>query len=588
MLHDNHLVMDDRNKIIVDGAKITCTYAQETGGVKPAFVYLRIDCNHGFLENGHLCAHEDTCVPELNIPKFKFCTSPYYLNMLQLLNAWESEDPQLIEAARVYSNAGTWLPCIQPLLDKWMNVSEKSVIEDYFDLALEFDFAPISKEIDLFMKQTGNKADLLCMEGVQKEGYIPTEEQIERDRVNIENINKVKATKKAISKNKKIIEKNLAAGEFYVKNLELEHVKDQLKAICDQLQEIKNAVGNLYSVLPYNEKQYKKVTDMLDEAITEVEALYNNVVNFKPKERHWLTMDSYLICRGGGILSFYSSGQEYEDYCNLLLDRIRELTQLIITECEDRLSNNRREGSGSYIGTISDEEGYSYKKVIEVMETYQRMLDGENIKEEEIKTGVILELVSNSYFEEIRKKTMALVSIAVLMAGNPTVSLVYAAVGLASAVKDGNLITGYNSAISIDEVTQQTLPKAAYKYNNYFAYILAAIDFLSRSSETWIREINLTIFCENAKELSDWAPDYEVDYAFMGTLVLKSDGTRDEASPFRAKIKLRKEYTQSCEWNSTKLFGVIRKDSVGTKPEKDITKMGYHVITKLNPEDVKN
>ncbi len=56
MLHDNHLVMDDRNKIIVDGAKITCTYAQETGGVKPAFVYLRIDCNHAFLKM-------DICAP---------------------------------------------------------------------------------------------------------------------------------------------------------------------------------------------------------------------------------------------------------------------------------------------------------------------------------------------------------------------------------------------------------------------------------------------------------------------------------------------------------------------------------------------
>jgi len=146
MEHDGHKIVEDKSKVVVDGAKITCSYGQIPGTKDPSFVFLRIPCSHGFLENGHLCAHEEACIPFENIPPFKSCFSPFYLSMLNYLNAWNSEDPTLKQAADAYMNGAFLLPCLLPLLNKWMNTKEKSVIENYLDLSFDFDFNPIRKK----------------------------------------------------------------------------------------------------------------------------------------------------------------------------------------------------------------------------------------------------------------------------------------------------------------------------------------------------------------------------------------------------------------------------------------------------------
>ncbi len=137
MLHEGHrtaFTQAEKDKVVVDGAKIVCSYAKDSRTGKNPYVYLRIPCEHGLREEGHLCAHEKTCVPIENIPAFPNCSSPFYGNMLNYLNAWDSSDPRLQYAVRTYEQGESFRPCLQPLLDRWMNVSEKQYRKPIFRL----------------------------------------------------------------------------------------------------------------------------------------------------------------------------------------------------------------------------------------------------------------------------------------------------------------------------------------------------------------------------------------------------------------------------------------------------------------------
>lgn len=589
MLHKNHLIVDSRNKIIVDGAEITCSLAAQKGEC----VFLHIPCDHGFLEKGHLCAHERSCIPIENIPCFSGCKSPYYKTMLDYLKAWSSTDVKLMQAVNLYNNFEgnkencDFLPCLQPLLDKWMNVNQKTTIENYLDIKEEVQFWEIAKEIKTFKKKAINKAYSIYLDIIRKNDTSAYTSDYKQKEVPQESLDAaedyllIEKLLKTVEKETDTVTENMDFYDFYIEDNNLTHAKEHVTIIYTTLKSLSNNIDTVHGKLPDCYNLYSELRVSLDKAIKEIQEIYDKVINFQLEERHWITMDSYLICRGGGVLSFISNGEKFEDYCQTLLDRVSDVTYLIIDECQDRLLNNRRK----YINYLPDmdEEEFSYKKVIEAMGTYQKMLDGNVVVKEEIKTGVILELVSNSYYEELTKKVLSLVSLAVTWAGVPEVAVIYGGIQLATAMEDSDLKSGYNAAISIDEGTQKTLPPNVYKYNNLYSTFTSVADFFSKSSETWIKEIKLNIFCENTKELSDWAPEYECDFVVIGTITLNKEGKRDLDKEFKLEIIRRGEYTMYNKWNSTKLYEIVNKEHFGEPESK--TEMG-NIKDIVGPEDV--
>ena len=77
MLHEGHrtaFTQAEKDKVVVDGAKIVCSYAKDSRTGKNPYVYLRIPCEHGLREEAsvrtrkNLCAdREYPCVPELQL-----------------------------------------------------------------------------------------------------------------------------------------------------------------------------------------------------------------------------------------------------------------------------------------------------------------------------------------------------------------------------------------------------------------------------------------------------------------------------------------------------------------------------------------
>ncbi|WP_336624291.1 PAAR-like protein [Clostridium boliviensis] len=585
-----HEIVEDKTKVIVDGAKVMCSYAQNPMIKDTSYVYLRIPCGHGFLENGHLCAHDQTCVPVENIPRFKTCSSPHYEAMLVFLQAWKQEGTILYQAYLDYSKGvREGLPCLLPLLDRWMNAKDKSVIENYMDLSLNMDFNSIEKSIKIFKKQTANKADeILLVKTMDTPAFTRDEKLIKKDRDAINECQKVKKTLDNIIKTKNLIHENLQDDMFYVQNVNLQHIKKHLLTILAELTSLKTDVVAAHSLAPNDSAQFNKLKSSLKEGISEVNGLYDQVCSFKPERHQIITMDSYLVCRGGGILSFLSSGQEYYAYCNDLVIKIRNLTSLFKNNCEDRLLRNRRKYL-DYIGIGTDEEGYSYKKAIRSLETYKKMLDDVGgVKGIKMETPVYLELISHAYFEERRNKMMSLVTIAVTWFGTPGMTLFFGALQVGQAMADGDLVSGMSGRVSIDSAGSKVIEpvyKNAYTHNNLFSTATAMVDFFAQSQDTWIEEIKLSVFCSNARELSDWAPEGECDFLHTAYCLLNQDGSIRKEGVY--DVQKRKEFIiNGGVWDYTPAASLVVKEHFG---DNQTTKMNeVNDITKeLKPEQNK-
>ncbi len=583
-----HEIVEDGTKVIVDGAKIMCSYAQNPEVKDPSFVYLRIPCGHGFLENGHLCAHDENCVPVENIPRFKMCSSPHYKAMLDFLQAWKYEGTLLYQGYLDYSKGvREGLPCLLPLLDRWMNAKDKSVIENYMDVSLGIDFDSIEKSIKTFKKQTEKKADEIFLKKTMDiPAFTQDEKMLKKDRDAFNECIDVKERLKKIIKVKNVLLEDLQNDMFYVQNISLQHIRNHVSKILSELTSLKEDIIAVHNKAPNDYGQYSGLKHSLEEAIGEVSSLYERACSFKLEKHQLITMDSYLVCRGGGIISFLSSGQEFYDYCSDLVTKIRNLTGLFINDCEDRLLRKRRKYI-DYLGIGTDEEGYSYKKAIRALNIYRKMLDDvEGVKEIKMEAPIYLELISHAYFEEQRKKMMSLVTIVVTWLGTPEMTFFCGAFQVGQALANGDLTSGLSGRISMDSVSDKAIEKVsknAYAYNNLFSTATAMVDFFAQSEETWIEEIKLSVFCTNTRELSDWAPEGECDFLHKAYCLLNKDGSIKEEGI--CDVQERKEFMiNGGVWDYTPASTVITREHFGKENKKGLKEINS-IESVLGPEN---
>ena len=160
---------------------------------------------------------------------------------------------------------------------------------------------------------------------------------------------------------------------------------------------------------------------------------------------------------------------------------------------------------------------------------------------------------------------MSLVSIAVTWFGTPGMTLFFGALQVGQAMADGDLVSGMSGRVSIDSAGSKVIEpvyKNAYTHNNLFLTATAMVDFFAQSQETWIEEIKLSVFCSNARELSDWATAY---------CLLNEDGSIKKEGVY--DVQNRKEFTiNGGVWDYTPASIVITKEHFGqeTSYEKSI------------------
>ena len=567
-LHDGHLrakSKDEKDKVVVDGAKIHCSYAKEITTGKDLYVNLRIPCSHGLLQNDHLCAHEKNCVPIENIPPFFYCISPFYENMLNYINAWDSQGPNIQYAIQSYKQGESYRPCLLPLLDRWMNVSEKAISENYFKIVLEYDFEPLWNKLKYFCEDTRKKAWDVFKHRIEiSYGYSEDLEHVIKDE-NAETDYYYEMEKlKNIEEVQEKIKLLLKDDKFFVFGTDYEYVVHHTKEILDALQEIKEYTIDVQQKVFVDREHYLKQEQVLNQAIEQVNEVYQSASKFKPEATHWVTMESYLICRGGGVLSFYTSGQEYYEYCQFWIVETLNLVNALIDDCHDRLLTKRRKFF-EYTRTGIDVEGYSYQKAIEFLENYKEVMYSDEISIEELKAPIYIEFVSHAYKEEVHRNVSNIIGIIMPFTGLVVVPVLIGMVNLKEAIEGGDLLSGIVEGISLDEAVggkiDPNLGKIVYKVNTIGSLIMTIISFFMQSNEEWIEEIKLTVYCNNTEEIG--LKDYSGDYDMVHTAYCKYDEKGTKVGEYVYNVGKKRDYiANGWEWNITPAAWFIYKKHV--------------------------
>lgn len=588
MLHEGHrtaFTQAEKDKVVVDGAKIVCSYAKDSRTGKNPYVYLRIPCEHGLREEGRLCAHEKTCVPIENIPAFPNCSSPFYGNMLNYLNAWDSPDPRLQYAVRTYEQGESFRPCLQPLLDRWMNVSEKAVSETYFQIVLDFDFKNLWEELGYFCSDTQTRADMIYLDRTAfLDVYTTEEEEIRKTRQAEENYLYVTRRLKEIKKEPKEIKELLADECFFLPDPDFHYVAQHTGKLLEALKELRGKVLDVYSRTLVDREHFLELEADLNQAVDTVEKVYRSACEFQPESRHWVTMDSFLVCRGGGVLSFLSSGQEYYEYCVHWINEIEDLIHAMIADCQERLARNQRK----YVELTRDNlevEGYSYQKTMEYLENYEEVIF-EGDTEKELLAPVYIELVSHAYKDELHRNVTNLIGILVSFLGAPELSVFLGMINLMKAVKDGDLLAGYMEAFGLDENLERRLEpvlgEAGYKANANLSMALTVISFFMKSKEEWIEEIKITVFCNNTEHIG-WK-EFAGDYDMVHTAYARYDEMGKLVMPCMCNVEKRREYVaDGGDWNITPAAKVVMWNHVLDSEEQELETI-YKIKDAFDPK----
>lgn len=599
----NHIIVDDSVEVIIDGAKIMCSQAQEPGA-SPRYVFLRIPDGHGSLENGHLCAHDQDCAPITNIPAFPACFSPYYKSLLDYLGAWTSGKHEYQEAVKAYTDGHYYRPCLLSLLNRWVGADDKSVVQEYLDVSFDFGFDAVKGQIELYCREIEQWAMLLYS---LRDSLVSNYLAGSADKLNevAKDYNIVLGYVKEIQGITKKIADSYTIYDFSVESIGLEHAKAQADEWYHNLNSLLSAVQNAFYRMNHTEQGYRKesgmeavegfsalrpiyeeIRDWLKDKIKEVERLHEKISTFNPEPHHLLTMDSYLICRGGGILSFYTSGQEYAEYFAKLHQIILDFVQTFIDDCDDRLKTNRRFAANALPPEL-DEEGYSYDKAIKALRIYKKLLsDLEGTEPITMNLPIYLELISHSYRVEQLKKMMALVSVAVTWLGSPGMACLWGGLQIGIAVGSGDLFSGVSAGISAEDDINPMLRVAQpeiVQYNNIFGTMTAMVDFFTKSEDVWIEGLKISVFCTNTEELNGQLNEKEKFYAvpkgecdFLHTAYCELTQDMRIKQECVCKVKTRRDYEVDVGgiWDITPAAKLLLREHVGEYREEDIDSGG--------------
>ncbi len=152
--------------------------------------------------------------------------------------------------------------------------------------------------------------------------------------------------------------------------------------------------------------------------------LKNDLAQIVDKIKDWTTdytrkldMNSFMVCRCGGLLTFESNGQEYNEYFSALYLRTMEL----VTAIKDHYASLEKTEPVWGQPEEKYEMKYVYGYIVDGMDKTSKFLIGESIDDGTMKCNVHFEFVAKSVREQEKMFLSALFTVAGLMPGTATV-----------------------------------------------------------------------------------------------------------------------------------------------------------------------
>lgn len=493
-----------REAIVVDGAQITCDCA---GGKMPNF--LKVNEGHGALHNGKLVAHEGTCFPVKNIDPFEYCTSPGAKEALKILYEMATgDDKKKYEDA--YNKAvskSLWAsakaPCTRPLLNRWFDADEKEVVIGLLEL---------DTTIETRVKQMTDDMLGAVKTALKYLIYHTGEESY--------SVKRMKSIREELKSRCKAVEKVL--------NTKIQPRGHNFKAVISQLSDAIQYVEEIKTQWMDAYKFYNKLVDYelhvteCDNILALMEVEKNKIANWKEMEKHLITVESFLVCRCGGIITFKNSGQDAlavaDKLALSLLATVRSFKDFCAKRSEYKASDSNLLGEWR---TVSD------KKAAEGLEIFEKMLAGGEDKSSSMEVSIYVEFICHSFNVEENKTLMAALSLLCLGSTGLSVALAfYTLVETANSPDAGEgsmddvsaVLTAHQPFVEASaELAASNTIGAVYKLNSAYTVFASISNLVYVSYDSYVENIRVTVFTEA--------------HAHIKEQVLNQDGTLKEDNP---------------------------------------------------------
>lgn len=482
-------------EMIVNGAQLKCSLAAES--VHP--VYLAVPEGSGAMQDGKSCANDQNYIPFKNVQPFAACHSLETKEVLTILSASATAEQkkrydaalQVIKHNETASRYYTPVPCTLPLLKQWFDADEKEIVTDSMGMEIEIKL----ELMDIERKTAASLKDALNL----------IEAKIEED---------LKESMEPGGRKADI-------GEYLDKKVKLKKIKKELDDLCLDLVKTVDTEsqidGNVFKdtmkhQLDEAKKKINKITDKWDEAhqvqsklmdyydlrselqneVGHINSLMKKLDNWKESENHLLTMNSFLVCRCGGIITIADSGQSFQKVVDTLMSSILTRVREFAEQC--------RTGMVDYCDKAfdySDHKWSSYKAAAEGLEYFEQMLTGPK-EEKKIDVCVYLQLICHSYNDEIKKRLMSFLSL---------ISCASTGLSIGLAVYDiltsDNVADNTSSSISLMEAAGEFEGSILYKVDNLYSAIDSAMGFFYVSYDTWVEDVVITVFTDTHAHVSE-------------------------------------------------------------------------------------
>ena len=514
----------NKNRVIAEYGALVCNYAQPPGTSIYEWnkTYIHFDHSHSITNLGHGFAHDDDCKPD-NIGRFRFCYSPYYEAAVRALKAETAEE--LEENMLALKKRGDKL-CLGRYVEQWFDVDEKEMIERYtqkcqeiFDIleALHENYMQLKrKTMDIRKKNPFNTDKMASDYKPQLDRKI--DEEFKKLDTHFAAVNELSGTIFIIDENF-VQPQSVLTG--ITSNL------DDINAILTELTQNIHCYENsekVESKISYIQSVIQGVEGKIRIAPVEFE-------KWKDAPYHFLTLDSYMVCRCGGILSFHRDGQAYHN----VLDRITKATEDLINFVEQKC----KEWYESYIvwelnydivPELQTERSKEIKNSKQAMEKAANLKNSIDVNPElktvdDIYNGIHLEFWSHAYYDELKTQGVGLLSLvsALIDHGGNWLSM---GIVVYQWHKEGDT-DRYMTPIDIVDASNFFTPwinnESVLRSINFLSVITTIPAFLYTSNATWVEEIRITFFTD--------------DYAVLASQKIDEDGFKVKEPEFEKMYK---------------------------------------------------
>ena len=564
------------NEIVVDCARIGCTYAQPRKNKQIAGKdnwnekFLRIYHSYGEKENGCEVAHNHDCVPITNIPNFERCYSPYYTQAVEALSVSCPEKKQIYDNALEKARSMQGSECLLELLDTWFEYSDVQISKDYASILAETHTYILNFYQDITNLYKWCKKQIAAQKAIELEeivkkapvvnGYPVIDNEVYKPLEKYDGIQRrIDVCYKEVNTEKKKLEEYwdrvLIYGADYYNNLSKigTTIRNYLRDWKEYLALI--SVDIKMYVTSDNVSYYNTIDNIAQKAMD----VSSDLRTWETEAEYELLTSSFLVCKCGGRIEFITSGQEHMLYCGQIFNQLRNL----IANTANHLQTVLDSGLGCWGVTREQCERSLTSARNTLTKIHTSFSENTKFTFDKDTLGVQIKLITRGYNKEKQTKSNALLGMLVFA----PVSVIAAAVSVEAtvAVSVGILLydaynienqsdedkkenrTGDGTTLYVDLTSAVTgtlstgiesgsvrglnanAVSALGNAATAAAFVLSFNNLFYTSEDDWIQDIEIVVFTEYMAHIvkQKYTKEAEPEVSFDGAKMVQGKSKKD-------------------------------------------------------------